>query len=93
MKIYMEIPDEEIKDAVRTLLIRRTVKRIEREAFDPNYSRSYYFRNDVKSSIRQMLKEHLDEVTERAVEAAANTIANKGIKKLLAQLQAEVEEK
>ena len=81
-KLTIDIPDEEIRDAVKGLL----AEKIARDIYDRYGSERYFFRKDLKEAIRGLLKENLDDITERAVEAAAKSIETRGVKKLLETL-------
>ena len=45
----------------------------------------------ITEGIRSLLKEHIEDLSNRAVKAAATSIHNKGIKKLLTELNAEMQ--
>lgn len=86
MKITINIPDDEIREDVKRILVFECVKEIKSNLEDSQYSYDRHIYADaIKSGVRQLLKEHIDDITERAATAAAKTIANKGIKELLAR--------
>lgn len=93
MKITIEIPDEELRDAVKCALVRDAVEQIETDLWEKSWGTSRYMRmydKAITDGIRSLLKEHIDELSNRAVNAAATSIHNKGIKKLLTELSTEM---
>ena len=92
MKITIEIPDEELREAVKCALVRDAVEQIETDLWEKSWGTSRYMRmydKAITEGIRSLLKEHIDDLSNRAVKAAATSIHNKGIKKLLTELSAE----
>lgn len=84
MKITVDIPDEEIAEAVKDMLVKNAVDRLEDELYHDSYARNRYnYREEIKKAIRSLLKEHLDDLSDRAVKAAATSIENRGIKKMM----------
>ena len=94
MKITIEIPDEELREAVKYELVRDAVKEVETELWEKSWGTSRYLRmydKAITEGVRALLKEHIEELSNRAVRAAATSIHNKGVKKLLTELSAEIE--
>ena len=92
MKIEIEIPDEELREAVKCALVRDAVEEIETDIWERSWGTSRYMRmydKAITEGIRSLLKEHIEDISNRAVKAAATSIHNKGIKKLLTELSAE----
>ena len=92
MKITIEIPDEELREAVKCALVRDAVEQIETDLWEKSWGTSRYMRmydKAITEGIRSLLKEHIEDLSNRAVKAAATSIQNKGIKKLLTELSAE----
>lgn len=90
MKITVEIPDEEIREAVKDAIVRdialearRDVKSIAFEDAKHSDGMTYFLYRDIRKATREILKEHIDEITAEAVDAAAVSIEKKGLKKLL----------
>ena len=95
MKIEIEIPDEELREAVKCALVRDAVEQIETDLWERSWGTSRYMRmydKAITEGIRSLLKEHIEDLSNRAVKAAAKSIHNKGIKKLLTELNAEMPE-
>ena len=92
MKITIEIPDEELREAVKCALVRDAVEEIETDLWEKSWGTSRYMRmydKAITEGIRSLLKEHIEDLSNRAVKAAATSIQDKGIKKLLTELSAE----
>lgn len=92
MKIEIEIPDEELREAVKYALVRNAVEQIETDLWEKSWGTSRYMRmydKAITEGIRSLLKEHIEDLSNRAVKAAAKSIHNKGIKKLLTELSEE----
>ena len=92
MKIEIEIPDEELREAAKCALVRNAVEQIETDLWEKSWGTSRYMRmydKAITEGIRSLLKEHIEDLSNRAVKAAATSIQNKGIKKLLTELSAE----
>ena len=92
MKITIEIPDEELREAVKCALVRDAVEQIETDLWEKSWGTSRYMRmydKAITEGIRSLLKENIEDLSNRAVKAAAKSIHNKGIKKLLTELSAE----
>ena len=86
MKITVEIPDEEIREAVKYTLVQNAVQSIETDLWEKSWGTSGYLRmydKAITEGVRQLLKENIEDITERATEAAVRSITNRGIKKLL----------
>ena len=93
MKVTIEIPDEELREAVKDALVKNTVDQLERELYYDSYSRNrHIYSDEIKKAVRSLLKDHMDDLTDRAVRAAATSIHNKGVKKLLDSLGEELED-
>ena len=93
MKITIEIPDEELREAVKCALVRDAVEQIETDLWEKSWGTSRYMRmydKAIAEGIRALLKEHIEDLSNRAVKAAATSIHNKGIKKLLTELSVEM---
>lgn len=93
MNITIEIPDEELREAVKCALVRDAVEQIETDLWEKSWGTSRYMRmydKAITEGIRSLLKEHIEDLSNRAVKAAAKSIHNKGIKKLLTELNAEM---
>ena len=93
MKIEIEIPDEELREAIKCALVRDAVEQIEADLWEKSWGTSRYMRmydKAITEGIRSLLKEHIEDLSNRAVKAAATSIHNKGIKKLLTELNAEM---
>ena len=90
MKIIIELPEDEIVEAVKERIVFNAVREIEESM---NFSKSSRYRvvyaDAITNGVRQLIKKNIDSLSDRAVEAASVTIANKGIKKLMAQLAEE----
>ena len=92
MKITIELPDEELREAVKCALVRDAVEQIETDLWEKSWGTSRYMRmydKAITEGIRSILKEHIEDLSNRAVKAAATSIQNKRIKKLLTELSAE----
>lgn len=92
MKIEIEIPDEELREAVKCALVRDAVEQIETDLWEKSWGTSRYMRmydKAITEGIRSLLKEHIEDLSNRAVKAAATSIHNNGIKKLFTELIAE----
>lgn len=90
MEVTVEIPDEEIRDAILMCLVKDAVKTIETDLWEKSWGTSRYMRmydKAITESVRQLLKEHIESITEIATEKAARTITNKGIKKLMEEIK------
>ena len=90
MKITIDIPDEELREAVKDALVRSAVEKVETELWEKSWGTSRYLRiydKAITEGIRSLLKEHMDDLSDRAVKAAATSIHNKGVKKLLDSLE------
>ena len=86
MKITVEIPDEEIRDAVKYTLVKNAVERIETDLWEESWGTSRYLRmydKAITEGVRRLLKENIEDITQRATEAAVRSITSRGIKKLL----------
>ena len=93
MKITIELPDEELREAVKCALVRDAVKQIETDLWEKSWGTSRYMRmydKAITDGIRSLLKKHIEDLSNRAVKAASKSIQNKGIKKLLTELSAEM---
>lgn len=93
MKITIELPDEELREAVKCALVRDAVEQVETDLWEKSWGTSRYMRmydKAITEGIRSLLKEHIEDISNRAVKAADKSIYNKGIKKLLAELSAEM---
>ena len=93
MKITIELPDEELREAVKCALVRDAVKQIETDLWEKSWGTSRYMRmydKAITDGIRSLLKKHIEDLSNRVVKAAATSIQNKGIKKLLTELSAEM---
>ena len=94
MKITIELPDEELREAVKCALVRDAVEQVEADLWEKSWGTSRYMRMYDKArpaGIRSLLNEHIEDLSNRAVKAAATSIHNKGIKKLLTELSAEMQ--
>lgn len=80
MKITINIPDEEIKHEVFTLLTNRLAEQIFTDRW--NYDERAY-RKMLKDGINAVLKERSDEIVERCIPQATDYIGKKGVKKLV----------
>ena len=92
MNITIELPDEELREAVKCALVRDAVEEIETDLWEKSWGTSRYMRmydKAITEGIRSLLKEHIEDLSNRAVKAAATSIHNKGIKKLFTELIAE----
>ena len=90
MRAAVEIPDEEIREAILMCLVKDAVKTIETDLWEKSWGTSHYMRiynKAITENVRQLLKEHIDSITEIAAEKAARTITNKGIKKLMEEIE------
>lgn len=70
------------------------VEKIETDLREKSWGTSRYMRmydKAITEGIRSLLKEHIEDLSNRAVKAAAKSIHNKGIKKLLTELNAEMQ--
>ena len=90
MRIEIEIPDEEIRDAVKDAIVRDIVQEAAREVKkrtfpDSGYGESmtHHLYAEIRKITREILREHMDEIIPQAVDAAAVSIEKKGLKKLL----------
>lgn len=93
MKITIELPDEELREAVKCALVRDAVEQIETDLWEKSCGTSRYMRmydKAITEGIRSLLKEHIEDLSNRAAKAASKSIYNKGIKKLLTELSAEM---
>ena len=94
MKITIELPDEELREAVKFALVRDAVEQIETDLWEKSWGTSRYMRiydKAITEGIRSILKEHIEDISNRAVKAAATSIQNKGIKILLTELSTEMQ--
>ena len=92
MNIKIELPDEELREAVKCALVRDAVEQVETDLWEKSWGTSRYMRmydKAITEGIRSLLKEHIEDLCNRADKAAATSIQNKGIKKLLTELSAE----
>lgn len=92
MNIKIELPDEELREAVKCALVRDAVEQVETDLWERSWGTSRYMRmydKAITEGIRYLLKEHIEDLSNRAVKAAATSIQNKGIKKLFTELSAE----
>ena len=92
MNITIELPDEELREAVKCALVRDAVEEIETDLWEKSWGTSRYMRmydKAITEGIRSLLKEHIEDLSNRAVKADATSIHNKGIKKLFTELIAE----
>lgn len=93
MNITIEIPDEELREAVKCALVRDAVEQIETDLWEKSWGTSRYMRmydKAITEGIRSLLKEHIEDLSNRAVKSAATSIQKKGIKKLLTELSEEM---
>ncbi len=89
MKININIPDEEIKQEVFTLLTRRIAEQIFTDRW--NYDERAY-RKILKDSVNAILKERADEIVDRCIPQASEYIGKKGVKKFVDELGKEIAE-
>lgn len=88
MKVTVEIPDDELRDAVKLALVKNAVDQLEADLYEKDYSyHRRVYSDEIKKAVRALLKEHMDDLSDRAVSAAATSIHNKGVKKLLDSLE------
>lgn len=80
MKITIEIPDEEIREAVFNVLVRRLADEIFTDRW--NYDERAY-RKMLKDGVNAVLKERADEIIERCIPGASEYIGKKGVKKFV----------
>ena len=93
VNITIEIPDEELREAVKCALVRDAVEQIETDLWEKSWGTSRYMRmydKAITEGIRSLLKEHIEDLSNRAVKSAATSIQKKGIKKLLTELSEEM---
>lgn len=85
MKLSIEITDDEIRDAVFDLIVRRAADEIANNLYVNKYGYrdKKVYDTAIKEAVRGMMKPHIDDIVERAVNAAAYQIEHKGLKKLL----------
>lgn len=83
MKITIDIPNEEIKEAV----VEKVSEVLAKEMLEQNYGDALFYRRTIKECIREVIKSDISELSDRAVEAAAKSIENRAVKKLWNQLQ------
>ena len=88
--ITVEIPDEEIRDAILMCLVKDAVKTIETDLWQKSWGTTRYMRiydKAIAEAVRGLLKEHFDNITEIATNKAAKSIENRGIKKLMEEIK------
>ena len=90
MKITVEIPDEEIREAAKEAIVRDIVReaaqKVKTQTFpDSGYGEgmTHHLYAEIRKITREILREHMDEIIPQAVDAAAVSIEKKGLKKLL----------
>lgn len=81
MKVTAEIPDEEIREAVKVLLADRIANDLWRGYSDRKYERL------IKEAVSEVIKSNVEDLTNRAVDAAARSIEYRGVKKLMEGLK------
>lgn len=86
MKVIIEIPDEEIRNAVFDLLSNRIANEIFTDRW--NYDELEY-RRILKNGVNSILKERADEIIERCIPQASEYIGKKGAKKLVDMIDKE----
>lgn len=82
MKIELEIPDEELEQAITKILS----EKLSHDLLNGYYS-GYVYRKETKEIVREIIKSDIDNLSERAVQAASKSIENRAVKKLLNQLE------
>ena len=87
IKVTIEIPEDEILEEVKKVVVDSVAKQIMSEY---NNSQRYCYRNVIKECVREAIKQDIDNLSDRAVEAAGKSIENKAVKKLLGKLEAEL---
>ena len=80
MKVTIDIPDEDINQAVQALLVQRLADQLFGER--NNYDKHGYQRM-LKAAVKDVLADRVDEVVDRAVTYAADYIGKKGVKKIV----------
>ncbi len=83
MKITIEIPDEDIRQEVCSLLTQRIAECIFTNRYTPDMST---YRRILKEGVNAVLKDHADEIIESCIPQAASYIGKKGVKKLVEKL-------
>lgn len=85
MKLTIEISEEEIRDEVMSLIVRRAAEQVEKRLFIDDWGNvdKKIYREAIRASVRDMMKPHIDDVIARAVGMAADQIEHKGVKQLL----------
>lgn len=90
MQITIEIPDDEIREAVKDAIVRDIVREAAQEVKRLTFPDSGYgegmthiLYTEVRRITREILREHMDKIMRQAVDAAAVSIEKKGLKKLL----------
>ena len=81
----VEFTEQEIRDAVFGLIVRKAAETVEKHLFEDKWGNRdrKICEVAIKSAVRDMMKPHIDEIVERATDAAACQIERKGVKKLL----------
>lgn len=82
MKIELEIPDEELEQAITKILS----EKLSHDLLNGYYG-GHVYRKEIKEIVREIIKSDIDNLSERAVQAASKSIENRAVKKLLNQLE------
>lgn len=84
MKIEFEFDDDELREAVKEVIIETMRKRIVGQAF----GEGRMYRDFTKQAVREAIRGDIDNLSNRAVAAAAKSIENRAVKKLIDKLEA-----
>lgn len=87
IKVTIEIPEDEILEEVKKLVIERVAKQIISEY---NSSPRYCYRTVIKECVREAIRQDIDNLSDRAVAAAGKSIENRAVKKLIGKLESEL---
>lgn len=82
MKIVVEISDDEILEAAKSLV----AEKVANDIFGEYRSGKYCYRNAIKEIVREVIKGDIDNLSERAVAAASKSIENKAVKKMMEKI-------
>ena len=82
MKIEIEIPDEEIREAARAIV----AERIANKMIHSEYGEGRFYRNTIKEIVRECIRGDIENLSDHSVTAAAKSIENRAVKKLIDKL-------
>ena len=84
MKIEFEFDDDELREAVKEVIIEIMRQRIVLRTC----GEGRMYRDFIKEAVREVIRGDIDNLSERAVAAASKSIENRAVKKLIDKLEA-----